>query len=334
MKPSHSAASPAADPALRVIAELNQLRAAAGMPSYRKLAASTNYSRSTLWRATRGSRLPARDITLALAAACGGDIAEWDRKWRAADAQASQARTLGRDDGTTAALSRVPAPPQPPPPAPRRTHRWLMPLIATATVVLAAVTFAIARSATGTSAAAAHAPVSLTRAADGADPYVSKCAIDEQRLEYQNLYWPNHKLYGWVELYHSHICDASWGYVFGPNSARWEVTIIARRLPGNTTAPSSITANDPPNSWGNVLSTPLGTCVRVEAYITVGVIRGPVAVTSCQPDRTSGGIAPRQRPRRHRLRSTPARPADRDSTETGSGTASPGPPVVSLPPFP
>src|SRR5450756_1107011 len=81
MQPSDPAALPAKDPVQRLVAELDHLRGATGMASYRKLAARTHYSRSALWRATRGSRLPSRDITLALASACGGDIAEWDRKW-------------------------------------------------------------------------------------------------------------------------------------------------------------------------------------------------------------------------------------------------------------
>jgi hypothetical protein len=163
-----------------------------------------------------------------------------------------------------------------------------------AIVVLGAITVLVGfyGPKAGAPAAAPQPQVLLTQPPDGGDPYVNKCGTDQQRLEYQNVYWPDHKLYGWLELYHSHVCDASWGYVFGPNSARWQVTIVTRRLPYDTVAPSSTDADDPPNSWGNLLSTPPGTCVRVEAYITVGSIRGPVAVTSCQPDRPGGGIAP------------------------------------------
>jgi transcriptional regulator with XRE-family HTH domain len=293
MKPSDPAASPTEDPAPWLVAELNHLRGAAGMASYRKLAARTNYSRSALWRATRGSRLPSRDITLALASACGGDIAEWDRKWRTAHADTATGRIPG-DEAAPTAASPASAFPEQDSPVRRPTRAWLVVVLATTIVVLGAITavVSVSRSEASPSAAAPQPQALLTKPADGDDPYVSKCGTDQQRLEYQNVYWPDHDLYGWLELYHSHVCNASWGYVFGPNSARWQVTIVARRLPDDTVAPSSTNANDPPNSWGNVLSTPPATCVRVEAYITVGAIRGPMAVTSCQPDRPGGGVAP------------------------------------------
>jgi Helix-turn-helix domain len=296
MKPSDPVASAAEDPAQRLVAELNHLRGATGMASYRKLAARTNYSRSALWRATRGTRLPSRDITLALAAACGGDIGEWDRKWRTAHADTATDCPPG-DKAAVTVASPASAFPQAGSRVRRPARAWLVVVLATAIVVLGAITavVSVSRPEARPPVAAPRALALLARPADGDDPYVSKCGTDQQRLEYQNVHWPDHRLYGWLELYHSHVCNASWGYVFGPNSARWRVTIVARRLRDDTVAPSSIEANDPPNSWGNVLSTPPGTCVRVEAYITVGGIRGPTAVTSCQPDqpdRPGGGIAP------------------------------------------
>jgi hypothetical protein len=96
------------DPVQRFLGELNQLRNSAGMPSYRQLAARAHYSRSALWRAARGSHLPSREIALALACACGGDRAEWDRKWCAARAQASMSRPAADDHGK-AAPSAAPA---------------------------------------------------------------------------------------------------------------------------------------------------------------------------------------------------------------------------------
>jgi hypothetical protein len=68
--------------------ELRQLRARAGTPSYRDLAARAHYAPSTLADATRGHRLPTREVAVALACACGGDRDEWTRRWNAAAALA------------------------------------------------------------------------------------------------------------------------------------------------------------------------------------------------------------------------------------------------------
>jgi hypothetical protein len=299
--PDPAIAAEVSDPVLRLVTELNELRESAGRPSYRQLAARTHYSRSALWRATHGPRLPSRDITLALACACGGDKAEWDRKWCAARAEAS-ARHLAAGESRPAAFHVAP---------PRRAGAWpgwrfrpgwpgwrFRPgwrgwrgwLAVSAGAAAAAGGLAIITSTQPV--AASHPAVSSAGQADGDDPYISRCGADEQRLQFQDLYWPDHQLYGWLELYHSHRCDASWGYIFGPNSARWRVTIVAQRFPGDTSAPSSIQANAPANSWGNVLVTRPGSCVRIEAYITVGTVRGPVAVTECLPDVQRPGIGP------------------------------------------
>jgi hypothetical protein len=289
MDPADPAApAEADDPVQRLVGELNQLRISAGKPSYRQLAARTYYSRSTLWRATHGSRLPSREITLALACACGGGKAEWDRRWCAARAQASIARAATGEPGQAAAPAAQAAQA---PPAWRHRTGWPAVLLAIAVVVAGAV-IAVSQSVAAPSAAQSRRDTAFTRPSDGDDPYISKCATDEQRLQYRNLYWPDHKLYGWLELYHSHLCDASWGYVFGPNSIRWRVTIIARRLPDNTIAPSTSNENAPPNSWGNLLTTTHGSCVRVEAFIAVGTIRGPTAVTSCRSDQQRTAIGP------------------------------------------
>jgi hypothetical protein len=289
MNPHNPVPAPHDDPARRLVAQLGQLRAAAGTPSYRTLAARTNYSRSALWRATRGSRLPSREITVALARACGAEGTEWDRRWHAARAQVAAS---GLPAEGSAAPPAGAAAQKAARPARRRPRIWLVASLAAITAALGGVTAALSPSDASPPLAAPQPHASHGRPADGDDPYVDKCATDQQRLEYQNLYWPDKKLYGWLELYHSHICDASWGYIFGPNSARWSVTIVARRLPGNTVAPSTTNADDPPNSWGNLLSTRPGTCVRIEAFIAVGAIRGPTAVTSCEPDRQGGGISP------------------------------------------
>jgi tetratricopeptide (TPR) repeat protein len=61
---------------------LRRLRRAAGDPSYRVLARRTGYAPTTLSAATNGRGVPTRSVTLAYVAACGGDIAEWERRWQ------------------------------------------------------------------------------------------------------------------------------------------------------------------------------------------------------------------------------------------------------------
>ena len=64
--------------------QLRQLRAAAGRPSYRRLAQRAHYSSSTLADAAKGERLPSLEVTVAYARACGGDPDEWRRRWTTA----------------------------------------------------------------------------------------------------------------------------------------------------------------------------------------------------------------------------------------------------------
>ena len=89
---------------------LRGLRRSAGQPSYRRLSAATHYSSATLARAAGGQMLPSLEVTLAFAAACGGDAAEWRAAWSAA---ASRTRLEDGTPGTGAppAGRTVPAPP-------------------------------------------------------------------------------------------------------------------------------------------------------------------------------------------------------------------------------
>ncbi|MGV9818324.1 helix-turn-helix domain-containing protein [Nocardia xishanensis] len=64
--------------------DLRKLRAAAGNPSYRQLASAALYSPSVLSDAAGGHRLPTLPVALAFVRACGGDPAEWERRWREA----------------------------------------------------------------------------------------------------------------------------------------------------------------------------------------------------------------------------------------------------------
>jgi WD40 repeat protein len=75
---------PEAGPAARFAQELRELRAAAGGPTYRSMAQAAGFSSTTLSQAAGGRRLPSLDVALAYVTACGGDLQEWEKRWRAA----------------------------------------------------------------------------------------------------------------------------------------------------------------------------------------------------------------------------------------------------------
>ncbi|CAL9491276.1 Tol-Pal system protein TolB [Actinosynnema sp. ALI-1.44] len=78
---------PTAGPVQRLAHELRGLRDAAGRPSYRTMAKVAHYSVTALAEAAGGERLPSLEVALAYVAACGGDRAEWEGRWRAAEAE-------------------------------------------------------------------------------------------------------------------------------------------------------------------------------------------------------------------------------------------------------
>jgi hypothetical protein len=88
-----SGADPVEDPAERFASGLRTLRGSAGSPTYRQMAARTGHSPSALSDAAKGRRLPALDVALAYVEACGGDRAEWERRWWAAKAGLAAAST-------------------------------------------------------------------------------------------------------------------------------------------------------------------------------------------------------------------------------------------------
>ncbi|MEU6535717.1 helix-turn-helix transcriptional regulator [Streptomyces sp. NPDC047000] len=99
---------PGSGPLASLAYELRQLRRRAGDPSYRELARRANYSQSVLSTAASGRKLPSREVTLAYAAACGGDTAEWERRWTAT-ARAMASRPAGGAAGRTAAADQTAA---------------------------------------------------------------------------------------------------------------------------------------------------------------------------------------------------------------------------------
>ncbi|ROP33914.1 ATP-binding protein [Couchioplanes caeruleus] len=70
------------DPLVEFAAGLRKLREKAGSPSYRSLAVLANFSAATLAAAAAGRKLPTLQVTRAYVRACGGDVAEWEGRWR------------------------------------------------------------------------------------------------------------------------------------------------------------------------------------------------------------------------------------------------------------
>ncbi|MBA9050868.1 nSTAND1 domain-containing NTPase [Streptomyces murinus] len=73
---------PGEGPLQRLAYELRKLRGEAGNPTYRRMAALTGAGASTLSQAAAGERLPTLATVLAYVRACGGDVSEWERRWR------------------------------------------------------------------------------------------------------------------------------------------------------------------------------------------------------------------------------------------------------------
>ncbi|MCS7475795.1 hypothetical protein ACFFQW_24665 [Umezawaea endophytica] len=73
---------PDSGPVQRFAWELRRLREQAGSPSYRSLAQRAHYSATALSEAAGGEHLPSLAVALAYVRACGGDVAEWEERWR------------------------------------------------------------------------------------------------------------------------------------------------------------------------------------------------------------------------------------------------------------
>lgn len=80
-------------PLLLFAADLRQLRANAGRPSYRELSRRAHFSPSTLSDAAGGRKLPGLDVTLAYVRACGGDGEAWERRWHELAVSLAQSQT-------------------------------------------------------------------------------------------------------------------------------------------------------------------------------------------------------------------------------------------------
>ncbi|WP_307841012.1 helix-turn-helix domain-containing protein [Streptomyces sp. GESEQ-4] len=83
----------------RFASELRKLRAEAGGITYRALAQRAGYSVTTLSQAAAGEQLPTLPVALAYVGACGGDLGEWEARWKEA-VEESAGDGSGDDDGS------------------------------------------------------------------------------------------------------------------------------------------------------------------------------------------------------------------------------------------
>ncbi|WP_306291652.1 helix-turn-helix domain-containing protein [Microbispora sp. GKU 823] len=87
---------PAEGPVQGFAHALRKLRQEAGGITYRAMAKRVGYSVTTLSQAAAGERLASLPVVLAYVEACGGDLAEWETRWR--DVAAELAREMREDD--------------------------------------------------------------------------------------------------------------------------------------------------------------------------------------------------------------------------------------------
>ncbi|MFD9884630.1 hypothetical protein ACFWZT_24545 [Streptomyces alboflavus] len=89
---------PGAGPVQEFAYALRKLRQEADSPTYREMARSARYSVTALSQAAAGTALPSLAVTLAYVRACGGNVPQWEDRWK----QAHEATALAepRDDRT------------------------------------------------------------------------------------------------------------------------------------------------------------------------------------------------------------------------------------------
>ncbi|MBZ3901465.1 WD40 repeat domain-containing protein [Streptomyces griseiscabiei] len=80
------ALDPAAGPVQRFASELREVRRVGGSRPYRDMAVDAGFSIATLSKATAGERLPSLAVVLGYVRACGGDLGEWEARWKEAQA--------------------------------------------------------------------------------------------------------------------------------------------------------------------------------------------------------------------------------------------------------
>jgi Helix-turn-helix domain len=299
---------PSAGPVAEFAYQLRQLRERAGRPTYRQLEETTHYSATALSRAAAGERLPSRDVTLAFVAACGGDVAEWGRRWSAAKTESDPHPDRAVPDAQDPA---APIPAATIRPFSRRhaLPSWLRrtgfatAMIASVFVLVAGGDLRHAGAGRGTSAgsigrdptwsdvtqntraayngAQVEPPTALApEPMDGDDPRARNCYADAVVRQVVPFYLPGGTKFGDLRLRHSARCGASWASAYYSNPNLYTVKLAVHRPADGAIVVFDWANNTPPGSYADMLSTGTG-CVWVEARVVSPAGTGPTARTGC-----------------------------------------------------
>ena len=282
------------DPRLVAFAsDLRCLRKQAGSPSYRQLAREAHYSPSALSQAANGRFMPSLGVTLGFVQACGGDVAEWEHRWRTLDND-RLARGEHADDPlicwdlpeelTRDLISSSPG-------RPRHGMSQRLSFLALAAVVVCAgtITGLVIRS-SGKNGPPATAQMGRSGRlavadpiADGSDPNRAGCGPGAVTIVATRVHFPAAQLSGEVELRNSPRCRAAWGR-FEPADG-WKpgpgtmVTVWTIR-PADQATQSYTVEYGGEAIIGNMLMTARG-CVAAELTVARGTVQSPVATTEC-----------------------------------------------------
>jgi hypothetical protein len=268
-------------------AELRELRAAAGSPSFRSLATITHYSSSALAEATSGKRLPSEAIVRAFAAGCGADPAQWAARLHRAAADAAGQRqrppAAGSTPGPGAGLAA----------GRKRTGRRTAITVAAACALLVAgavigAAYQSARS-PGRSLTSAGSPARQgrpagTRArhvADGADPVMAGCVHDGRLVDSSPVVLHGQQI-GEVEYIYSASCGGGWARAYldpGQPGMLGQVTI--RASDGRLSAFAYPLVRQIP-IYTDVIVPGAGGCLAAQAVFHAGVHALATAATSCR----------------------------------------------------
>lgn len=296
------------EPANGVCAEfaaaLRELRRAAGSPPYRRLADRAHYSPTALSEAAAGRRLPTLEVTLAYVAACGGDVPEWERRWRAAaeSGRAAAPDQPSNDSPPQASTAHPAGPAGAADGSQQPAHGWWrrarshprMALTAlTAGIVALSSALAAANTATPGPSAANGAsartaglrvlapssphPAPAPSLYDAVDPKASGCAGDGVTIATQPVADAGGAL-GVIELRYSPTCHAGWARYTPTAAGTEQVTVSAVRAATGTR--TTFQANlDQIAAYTDVLSMTRG-CVAAAVTVQFGQ-RTASATTAC-----------------------------------------------------
>jgi hypothetical protein len=268
-------------------AGLRQLRASAGSPTYRSMAAAIDYAATTLSRAAAGQTLPSLDVVLAYVAACDGDRAEWRRRWEEACAALAPARSTEDSPGSPPAGA---ARPDHRRPAGRRIA-WAALSGVLAIALLAGAVLWTALNQAPASRTLPRLGTSPGRPAvsDGDNPQVDGCAAagDAQAAalgatEVEGRAVKSHGVtIGYLGLWRNKRCKAEWAEASYLNPHLYPITLESHRPADGATVIDQAIVNLPHDPViGQLLTTALG-CIWARMTLTIHGSKPITVSTPC-----------------------------------------------------